>query len=64
MQITKDWFKSSFSTLTNCVETQLYADGSVDVRNSNDPQGPVVRFTKAEWAAFVAGAENGEFTFA
>lgn len=62
MQIVKSWYKASASTgANNCVETQFYADGSVDVRNSKDPQGPVVRFTNDEWAAFVAGAKGQEF---
>lgn len=62
MQIVKDWFKSSASTgANNCVETRFFADGAVDVRNSKDASGPVVRFTQDEWTAFVAGVKNGEF---
>jgi hypothetical protein len=29
--------------------------------HSKDPHGPVLTFTHAEWAAFVAGAKDGEF---
>jgi hypothetical protein len=31
------------------------------VRNSKDPNGPVLRFTRAEWEAFVGGVEDGDF---
>lgn len=62
MEISKDWYKSSASTgANNCVETRVFADGSVDVRNSKNPEGAQVRFTAGEWEAFVAGVKNGEF---
>lgn len=60
--VVRPWYKSSDSTAANnCVETQFYVDGSVDVRNSKDPQGAAVRFTAGEWAAFISGAKRGEF---
>lgn len=31
------------------------------VRNSNDPEGPCVHFTEAEWQPFIAGVKAGEF---
>jgi hypothetical protein len=31
------------------------------VRDSKDPQGPVLLFTPDEWRAFVGGVRNGEF---
>lgn len=37
------------------------SDAVVYVRDSKDPDGPVLRFSSAEWAAFVAGARAGEF---
>ncbi|MBB5894018.1 DUF397 domain-containing protein [Kutzneria kofuensis] len=33
----------------------------VAMRNSAQPQGPVLVFTPAEWDAFVKGARDGEF---
>jgi hypothetical protein len=44
----------------SCVETADLPDGGRAVRNSNDRQGPVVLFTAAEWAAFIAGVRAGE----
>lgn len=56
------WRKSDHSGPDgNCVEVSADVDGNVYVRNSNDPDGPVVRFTSAEWAAFTAGAKDGQF---
>jgi len=31
------------------------------VRDSKNPDGPVLEFTAAEWDAFLAGLRNGEF---
>lgn len=62
MKIIGEWFKSSDSTAANnCVSVFAHPTGEVDVRNSKDPQGPVVSFTQDEWAAFIAGAKRGEF---
>jgi hypothetical protein len=56
------WVKSSLSFSNgNCVEVAQLEGGRVGVRNSRHPDGPVLRFTPAEWAAFLHGARNGEF---
>lgn len=44
-----------------CVEVAFTDDGYIHVRDSKDPSGPVLKFTSAEWDAFVAGAKDGEF---
>lgn len=55
------WSKSRRSgTNGNCVEVAMLPD-VVLVRNSKDPNGPVLRFTRAEWEAFVGGVEDGDF---
>lgn len=55
------WFKSSRSSGNGqCVEI-AHLDGGVAVRDSKDPSGPVLRFTRSEWEAFIAGAKGGEF---
>jgi uncharacterized protein DUF397 len=43
-----------------CVEVGVLGD-VVAVRNSTDPEGPVLWFTRAEWKAFVAGVKAGDF---
>ena len=49
------WVKSSFSFANgNCVEVAELSGGSFGIRDSRDPGGPVLRFTRAEWAAFLA----------
>jgi len=54
------WFKSSFSASGSCVEVNRL-DALVLLRDSKDPDGPVLRFNLAEWAAFLAGVRAGEF---
>ncbi len=56
------WVKSSLSfSNSNCVEVAALPGGGVGVRHSKDPSGPVLRFTPAEWQAFLGGVRNGEF---
>jgi hypothetical protein len=43
------------------VELATLTDGSVAMRNSRFPEGPALVYTRAEIAAFVAGARDGEF---
>ncbi|HST66341.1 MAG TPA: DUF397 domain-containing protein [Mycobacteriales bacterium] len=45
---------------STCVEVAV-GDGGVAVRDSKDAAGPVLRFTPAEWAAFLAGVRAGDF---
>ncbi|MCO1580877.1 DUF397 domain-containing protein [Crossiella sp. SN42] len=34
----------------------------IGMRNSAQPEGPILVFTTSEWEAFLAGAKDGEFT--
>lgn len=63
IEFTRDQYrKSSFSPPSNggCVEIAQQAD-AVAVRDSKDPEGPVLVFTRKEWGAFVKGVKAGEF---
>jgi|HubBroStandDraft_6_1064221.scaffolds.fasta_scaffold1212570_2 hypothetical protein len=56
------WAKSTLSFSNgNCVEVTELPGGAVGVRNSRDPGGPVLRFSRDEWDAFLGGARLGEF---
>ena len=57
-----DWIKASASNAQgSCVE-QRYADGVIEVRDTKDRgAGPVLRFTLAEYTAWLDGARRGEF---
>ena len=57
------WQKSSFSGNgnNNCVEMARLPGGEVAVRNSRDPDGPALIYTRAEVEALIRGARNGDF---
>lgn len=46
---------------TDCVEVAHTADGGRAIRDSKDPNGPVLFFTPTEWKAFASGVRGGEF---
>jgi hypothetical protein len=53
------WVKSSYSSGSgdNCVEVAALPEGGFGVRDSKDPNGPVLGFTADEWRAFVGGVK-------
>lgn len=56
------WRKSATSGGGDCVEVAQAGD-LVFVRNSHEPDGPVLSFTLSQWNAFVEGARSGTFDF-
>jgi len=55
------WKKASRSMANgNCVEVASTSD-MIAVRDSKNPDGPILMYTAPEWAAFLDGAKNGEF---
>jgi hypothetical protein len=57
----QDFKVSSFTASgTSCVAVAM-GDGTIGVRDSKDPAGPVLRFTEREWQAFLSGVKAGEF---
>lgn len=55
------WLKAKSSTANGqCVEIAA-ADGKIAIRDSKDPEGPVLVYTPGEFSAFLEGARNGEF---
>lgn len=56
------WRKSRASNPSgDCIEVAALDSGAVAVRNSRDPHGPALVYTRAEIAAFIRGAKDGEF---
>ncbi|RZU77632.1 MULTISPECIES: DUF397 domain-containing protein [Micromonospora] len=54
------WQRAEGDTSDSAVEVAFVGD-LIGMRNSAEPDGPVLVFTQAEWDAFVAGAQDGEF---
>jgi hypothetical protein len=58
---TNEWFVPRRSANgSTCVETKFTAD-AVLVRNNLRPEAGTAEFTHEEWAAFVAGAKDGDY---
>jgi len=58
------WIRSAVSDGGgNHVEISRLGDGGMAVRDSQDPSGPILFFTPAEWDAFVGGVKDGEFDY-
>jgi Domain of unknown function (DUF397) len=55
------WRKANSSTANGqCVEIASAA-GNIAIRDSKDPDGPILVYTTSEFRAFLDGARNGEF---
>jgi hypothetical protein len=63
VEVGLNWRRSSYSGSNGggCVEIASGQTAMVAVRDSKDPQGPVLAFTPHEWQAFTAGVKAGEF---
>lgn len=56
------WIKSQLSFANgNCIEVARLPDNMIGIRNSREPDGPVLRFTWDEWSAFAGGVRAGTF---
>jgi hypothetical protein len=55
------WRKSSYSGSNggDCVEVAALPDQGLAVRDSKDPDGPKLTFTRAEWRTFTAAVKAG-----
>jgi hypothetical protein len=56
------WQRSRHCDTGSCVEAAP-VDTGIAVRDSKDPDGPILRFTASEWSAFLAGVRDGDFHF-
>lgn len=58
------WRKSSYSDggADNCVEIADGFPGTVPVRDSKDPDGPVLLFPDGAWSAFMATVKGDAWT--
>jgi Domain of unknown function (DUF397) len=57
------WLKAQYSTANGqCIEIASTTNkDKVAIRDSKDPDGPILVYTPIEFSAFLDGARNGEF---
>jgi Domain of unknown function (DUF397) len=55
------WRKAQSSVGNGACVELAPVDGMVAIRDSKDPDGPILRYTAAEWYAFLGGVKRGEF---
>ena len=62
VEVSAAWRKSSYSGSAggNCVEVARHVPAVVAVRDSKDPDGPVLAFSAGEWQAFTARIKSGD----
>lgn len=51
--ISQHWRKSSHSGNQDCVEVRLNANGDVELRDSKNPRGHRLQFSREQWRAFL-----------
>ena len=56
------WRKSTYSGSNggNCVEVAMLPEDNRAVRDSKDPHGPNLTFSREEWRAFTTSIKRGE----
>jgi len=61
IEVAEVWRKSSYSGGNggDCVEVARTLPAAIAVRDSKDPDGPKLIFTKADWAAFTTAIRTG-----
>ena len=56
-----DWHVAADCNAEHCVEVAATPGGQIAVRDTKEPDGPVLVFTEGEWRTFIEGAKRGEF---
>lgn len=56
------WRRSSACVNSGCVEYAFIGNG-IGIRDSKQPNSPVLTFDRDEWIAFLAGVKQGECDF-
>jgi hypothetical protein len=58
----EDGFRLSSKTRKCCcVAVRIGADGTVDIRDTKNVDGPTISYNRDEWSAFIEGVKLGEF---
>lgn len=55
------WFNASSNNGSTCLDVRKLSDGTIQIRNSTQPDGAIIDYTPEEFGAFLQGAKNGVF---
>lgn len=58
----EDWRKSARSQTSNCVEVGNGPEGVMGIRDSKDPEGPMLAVSRETFIGFIAGVKSGLLT--
>lgn len=56
-----EWHRSSRCAAGNCVEVAINPDGTVSLRDSKNPDGPTLTYSREDWATTLAALGTGAF---
>ncbi len=64
MSLSRTWTTSTYSGSEggNCVQVRRTHHRAVQVRDSKDPAGPILTFTRDAWDAFTTAIKNSHHT--
>jgi hypothetical protein len=62
-KLSDPFFKSYSSGPHGCLEVAFVGTKAVCVRDSKNPESPILTFAPHEWIAFVQSVKDGQFDF-
>jgi Domain of unknown function (DUF397) len=55
-----EWRRSTACSATTCVEVATIGD-TIAIRDSKDPESPILSYSRRDWQAFISRVKRGEF---
>lgn len=59
-QLNKNWEKSSYSQTSGCIEARLNGLARIAIRDSKDPNGPIIDIPTSAWVRLIKAIRNNQ----